>query len=125
MLNRYRIIVDDQYYCGEGEVVRNSYRFEPWSQNSFHTFSTPKTVLKFEVVSRNNFKVIEGYTNLLSEIKRILDFIKYEGLMVGNKIVIEAEPFVIPLELNINYYLDLEVENSKLRAEIESIRSAK
>jgi hypothetical protein len=113
MIKNYRICVDGQYYTGEKEVSYNAWTSSPWSGNSFQTKRVDRNILTFEPKENNNFKVITGTTNLIGEIKKIILFISMTGLLSGNEITIEAEPFKIPAELNIDYYLGLESELSR------------
>jgi len=115
-IKNYRVSVDDQFYTGEKECELNTWTSDPWSDFSFQTKSQKRNVLTFESKENNNFKTITGVINLMSEIKKIIQFISYTGLMAGNEIVIEAEPYKVPLELNIDYYLGLESELSKQKA---------
>lgn len=91
MINNYRIIVDDQFYTGETEVELNTWTVDPHSQLSFQTNRQNRNVLTFDP-TKQNFKIIVGYTNLMSEIKKILEFIRNTELMAGNRIVIENLP---------------------------------
>ena len=116
MINNYRICVDGQFYTGENECTLNSWTSDAWSGNAFQTKRVDRNVLTFEPKENNNFKVITGTINLTGEIKKIIKFISMTGLMAGNEIIIEAEPFKIPLELNIDYFLGLESEVSRLKA---------
>ena len=117
-LPRFRIVVDGMFYCGE--LVNKTYTFnDPFSSNSFHTAPGGKTTLEFS----ENYKLaklIEGRNNLASHIKRVIDFVLC-GDKLPKEIKIEREPFVIPLELNIDYFLDIEVKNSRLKAEISKL----
>lgn len=113
MIKNYRISVDGQFYAGEKECELNTWRVDPWSNNSFHTKNQKRNILVFEPRENNNFKIITGVVNLIGEIRKIIEFINYTGLMQGNEIIIEAEPYKVPLELNIDYYLSLESELSK------------
>ena len=101
MIKNYRISVDEQFYTGESDMTIDTFINDPWSSNSFHTQRQNRTVLKFEPKENNNFKTIVGTQNLLGEIKRVIEFINYTDLMVGNEIVIEAEPYKIPPEINL------------------------
>jgi hypothetical protein len=113
MIRNYRISVDGQFYTGESECFINTYTNAAWSNNSFQTKRVQRNVLTFELKENNNFKVITGTTNLIGEIKKIIQFISMTGLLAGNEITIEAEPYKIPLELNIDYFLGLESELSR------------
>jgi hypothetical protein len=119
MIKKYRILVDGQYYFGESEISKNVHTSDTWSNNSFQTRRVETSTLLF---SSEVFLVIEGYTNLLSHLKKVINFIRYENLMAGNKIVIESEPFVIPLELDLEKILaredELEILNSQLRQQL-------
>ena len=121
VLPLFRIVVDGMYYCGE--LVSNTYTFnDPFSSNSFHTAPGRKTSLEFSENSEKA-KLIEGRNNLASHVKKVIDFVLC-GSSLPREIKIEREPFVIPLSLNIDYYLGLESENSKLKAQLSSIQSA-
>jgi hypothetical protein len=116
MIKNYRISVDGQFYTGEKEATLNTWRSDPWSGKSFQTKCEQRNVLTFEPKENNNFKTIVGVKLLMGEVKRIIEFINYTGLMVGNEIIIEAEPYKVPLELNIDYFLGLESELSRQKA---------
>lgn len=116
MIKNYRVCVDGQFYTGEKECSINSWTNAAWSINSFQTKRIDRNVLTFEPKENNNFKVISGTINLIGEIKKIIQFISATGLLAGNEIMIEAEPYKIPLELNMDYFLGLESELSKQKA---------
>ena len=122
MIKNYRISVDGQFYTGEKEVELNTWKVDPWSKDSFHTKSQNRNVLTFEPKENNDFKTITGRICLLGEIKKIIEFISYTELMAGDEIIIEAEPYKVPLELNIDYFLDLESELSKQKTINEEIK---
>ena len=113
MIKNYRIRVDGMYYTGEKECSLDTWTSSPWSGNAFQTKRVDRNVLTFEPAENNNFKVITGTVNLLGEIKKIIQFVSMTGLMAGDELVIEAEPFKVPLELNLDYYLGLESELSR------------
>jgi len=119
MIKKYRILVDGQYYFGESEISINVHTSDAWSNNSFQTTRVNKSTLCF---SSKDFLVIEGYTNLLSHLKKVINFIRDENLMAGNKIEIESEPFAIPLELDLDKILaredELEILNSQLKQQL-------
>jgi hypothetical protein len=112
MIKNYRICVDGQFYTGEKEFSIDTFTSGAWSNNSFQTKRIDRNVLTFELKENNNFKVITGTTNLIGEIKKIIQFISMTGLLAGNEIIIEAEPYKIPLELNLDYFLGLESDLS-------------
>lgn len=123
MIRNYRISVDGQFYTGEKEVELNTWKSDPWSNNSFQTKMQHRNVLTFEPKENNHFKTITGRICLLGEIKRIIEFISYTGLMAGDEIIIEAEPYKVPIELNIDYFLSLESELSKQKAINQEMKS--
>lgn len=109
-LPKFRIVVDGMYYCGELE--NETYTFgDPFSQNSFHTTPGRKSTLEFSENSEKA-KLIEGRNNLVSHVRKILDFILC-GSKLPKEIKIEREPFDIPLNLNVDYFLGLESDLSK------------
>lgn len=111
-LPRFRIVVDAMYYCGELE--NETYAFnDPFSSNSFHTAPGRKATLEFSEDSKRA-KLIEGRNNLASYIKKVIDFVMC-GNVLPKEIKIEREPFTIPMELNVNYFLDAESENTQLK----------
>lgn len=116
MIKNYRISVDGQFYTGEKEIELNAWHVDPWSKDTFQTKSQNRNVLTFEPKENNNFKTITGRICLLGEIKKIIEFISYTELMAGDEIIIEAEPYKVPLELNIDHFLGLESELSKQKA---------
>ena len=114
----FRIVVDGMYYCGE--LVSNAYTFnDPFSSNSFHTAPGGKTTLEFSE-NHEKAKLIEGRNNLASHVKRVIEFVTCASDM-PKEIKIERSPFPIPLTMNIDYFLDIESENSKLKAKIEEL----
>jgi hypothetical protein len=114
-VRNYRISVDGQFYTGEKECELNTWHVDPWSSNSFHTQRINRNVLTFDPKENNNFKVITGRICLLGEIRKIIEFVIDTNLMAGNIIQIEAEPYAIPLSFDLDYFLAMEVENSKLK----------
>lgn len=139
-INKYRIFVDGQAYCGEVSVEFNVGRVNsPWSSNSFQTRRVERSTCRFETDTQNQ-RIVEGWTNLKSHLGRIIDCIQ-DGLMAGHKIVIESEPFTIPLEFNVNALFkelekqdkelkaqdkriaDLETENARLKADIQKCQA--
>ena len=117
-LPRFRIVVDEMYYCGE--LVNETYTFnDPFSSNSFHTAPGRKSTLEFSE-NGEKAKMIEGRNNLASHVKRVIDFVLC-GDKLPKEIKIESSPFVIPLTLNIDYFLDIESENSRLKAKIKEL----
>jgi len=114
----FRIVVDGMYYCGE--LVSNTYTFnDPFSPNSFHTAPGGKTTLEFSE-DAEKAKFIEGRNNLASHVKRVIDFVTCAAEM-PKEIKIERTPFPIPLTLNVDYFLDIESENSRLKAKIAEL----
>lgn len=114
----FRILVDGMYYCGE--LVNNTYTFnDPFSSNSFHTAPGGKTALEFSE-NHEKAKLIEGRNNLASHVKRVIDFVLC-GDKLPKEIKIESSPFVIPLTLNVDYFLDIESENTILKAKIAEL----
>ena len=115
----FRIVVDGMYYCGE--LVSNTYTFnDPFSSNSFHTAPGGKTTLEFSE-NHEKAKLIEGRNNLASHVKRVIEFVTCASDM-PKEIKIECSPFPIPLTMNIDYFLDIESENTKLKAKIAELR---
>ena len=107
----FRIVVDGMYYCGE--LVNNTYTFnDPFSHNSFNTVPGRKTTLEFSE-NCEKAKLIEGRNNLASHAKRVIDFALC-GEKLPKEIKIEREPFVIPIKLNVDYFLDIQCKNSVL-----------
>jgi hypothetical protein len=123
MIRNYRISVDGLFYTGEQDVTLHTWRVDPWSNNSFQTKNQNRNVLTFEPRENNHFKVITGRICLLSEIKRIIEFVIDTGLMAGNEIIIEAEPYNVPLELNIDYFLGIESELLKQKVINQEIKN--
>ena len=118
----FRIVVDGMYYCGE--LVSNTYTFnDPFSSNSFHTAPGGKTTLEFSE-NHEKAKLIEGRKNLASHVKRVIEFVTCASDM-PKEIKIERSPFPIPLTLNIDYFLDIESENTKLKAKIAELTNDK
>ena len=113
MIRNYRISVDGQFYTGEKEAQLNTWRVDPWSNNSFQTKSQMRNILTFEPKENNNFKVITGVINLLGEIKKVIQFVEATKLLSGSMIQIEAEPYTIPLVFDLDYFLGVESELSK------------
>jgi hypothetical protein len=114
----FRIVVDGMYYCGE--LVSNAYTFnDPFSSNSFHTAPGGKTTLEFSE-NHEKAKLIEGRNNLASHVKRVIEFVTCASDM-PKEIKIERSPFPIPLTMNIDYFLDIESENTKLKAKIAEL----
>lgn len=72
--------------------------------------------LWFEPKEHNRFKVICGVTNLIGEIKRVIQFVEATKLLSGSMIQIEAEPYTIPLVFDLDYFLGIESELSKQKA---------
>jgi hypothetical protein len=123
VIKNYRICVDGQYYTGEKECSLDTWTSSPWSANAFQTKRVDRNILTFEPKENNNFKVITGIINLIGEIKKIIQFISMTGLLAGNEITIETEPYKIPLELNIDYYLGLESELSRQKAICDEMKN--
>lgn len=118
----FRIVVDGMYYCGE--LVSNAYTFnDPFSSNSFHTAPGGKTTLEFSE-NHEKAKLIEGRNNLASHVKRVIEFVTCASDM-PKEIKIERSPFPIPLTMNIDYFLDIESENTKLKAKIAELTNGK
>lgn len=113
MIRNYRISVDGQFYTGEKEVEINTWKSDPWSNNSFQTKMQHRNMLTFEPKENNNFKVITGVINLLGEIKKVIQFVESTKLLSGSMIQIEAEPYTIPLVFDLDYFLGVESELSK------------
>ena len=82
MMKKFVIKIDDKYYVGEGQPVKRNASSGGWHIQNLGSSS-------IAVGSREDAKVIEGYTNLRSHWERI-----YEGLRFKefdcNVIVIEA-----------------------------------
>ena len=116
MIRNYRISVDGHFYTGEKEVELNTWKSDPWSNNSFQTKMQHRNVLTFEPKENNNFKVITGVINLLGEIKKVIQFVEATKLLSGSMVQIEAEPYTIPLVFDLDYFLGIESELSKQRA---------
>ena len=116
----FRIVVDGMYYCGE--LASNTYTFnDPFSSNSFHTAPGGKTTLEFSE-NHEKAKLIEGRNNLASHVKRVIEFVTCASDM-PKEIKIERSPFPIPLTMNIDYFLDIESENTKLKAENAKLKA--
>ena len=116
MIRNYRISVDGQFYTGEKEVELNTWKVDPWSNNSFQTKSQSRNVLTFEPKENNKFKVICGVINLLGEIRKVIQFVEATKLLSGSMIQIEAEPYTIPLVFDLDYFLGIESELSQQKS---------
>ena len=95
MIKNYRIIVDGLYYTGEEEAELNTHTSDCWSNNSFQTKKQMRNVLTFAPTKFDHFKVISGFTNLISTLQKIIDFIRNTELMAGDEIVIQSEPYTV------------------------------
>jgi len=95
MIKNYRIIVDGLYYTGEAEAELNTHTTDCWSNNSFQTKKQMRNVLAFAPTKFGYFKVISGFTNLISSLQKIIDFIRNTELMAGDEIVIQSEPYTV------------------------------
>lgn len=110
MINQYVIIVDGKYYCGEDELVSNPNKFnDPWSGKSFHTNRVNMSGMKFDS-ERENAKIIDGRMNLVSHVKRVMDYCIL-GEAQPNKIVIEKITDIETVRNVANDYVKSCVEN--------------
>lgn len=114
-VKNFRIIVDNQFYNGETECELNTWHSDPHSNFTFQTQKVTRNVLTFDP-TRKNFKLITGYINLIGELKKIIEFIRNTDLMAGKTIVIEAEPFFIPITINLEKILS---NNDELKIKLE------
>lgn len=112
-MSNFRIIVGDKYYMGETGEISDKFH-DPWSTNSFHTSRVQRSILGFSD-DPLDAKFIQDRTTLIGEARRIIEYLLYTDIG-WRDIKIEGEPFAIPLKLNIDYFLDLESDASKMKA---------
>ena len=82
MMKKFVIKIDDKYYVGEGQPVKRNASSGGWHIQNLGSSS-------IAVGSREDAKVIEGYTNLKSNWERIHNAMRYNEIDC-QKIVIET-----------------------------------